>query len=151
MPQFSLENIECIVLFCFLWQQHHCVDCDTEINHLTSPSGKLPFECQKIAKNLTFFSKQIDRNCNFFHQNCQFSGGSVRCTSSESVTSDCGPNWGRLVPKWTIPRLFQGIFQYILSRRDIRKRPGFVPSGAILTQFGPQSDLIRMGCQTCLI
>ena len=35
------------------------------------PSGKLPFDFQKIAKNLTFFSKKIDKNCHFFQQNCQ--------------------------------------------------------------------------------
>ena len=29
------------------------------------PSGKLPFECQKITKNLTFL-KKVDKNCHFF-------------------------------------------------------------------------------------
>ena len=29
-------------------------------------SGKLPFDCQKIAKNLTFFQKKIAKNFHFF-------------------------------------------------------------------------------------
>ena len=29
-------------------------------------SGKLPFSCQKFAKNLTFKKKKIDKNCHFF-------------------------------------------------------------------------------------
>ena len=52
-----------------------------EVQARTWPSGKLPFECQKIAKNLTFFFnwqklsfffKKIDKNCHFFQQNCQW-------------------------------------------------------------------------------
>ena len=36
------------------------------------PSGKLPFECQKIAKTWYFF-KKIDKNCHFFSTNfCQY-------------------------------------------------------------------------------
>ena len=30
------------------------------------PSGKLPFDCQKIAKSLRFFSKKWTKNCHFF-------------------------------------------------------------------------------------
>ena len=37
----------------------------------TLPSGKLPIEWQKIAKNLTFFFL-IDKNCHFFQQNCHW-------------------------------------------------------------------------------
>jgi len=34
------------------------------------PSGK--FDCQKIAKNLTFFFNKIDKNCHYFQQNCHW-------------------------------------------------------------------------------
>ena len=30
------------------------------------PSGKLPFDCQKIDKNLTFFPKKMPKNVSFF-------------------------------------------------------------------------------------
>ena len=33
---------------------------------ITWPSGKLPFECQKIAKKLTFFSKKLPKIFIFF-------------------------------------------------------------------------------------
>ena len=40
------------------------------LNYMASvwswPSGKLPFECQKITKNLTFFFKKIAKNYLFF-------------------------------------------------------------------------------------
>ena len=32
------------------------------------PSGKLPFECQKIVKNLTSFFKKIVKNCHIFQK-----------------------------------------------------------------------------------
>ena len=32
------------------------------------PSGKLPFECQKMAKKLDIFFKKNDKNCHFFQQ-----------------------------------------------------------------------------------
>ena len=35
---------------------HHCV---TSVR--SWPTGKLPFDCQKIAKNLTFFSKTLPK------------------------------------------------------------------------------------------
>ena len=47
----------------------------------TKPSGKLPFDCQKIAKNLTFFSKKLTKivifsnkiaNGNFVEKNDNF-------------------------------------------------------------------------------
>ena len=34
----------------------------------TWPSGKLPFECQKIAKNLTFFFFKLPKNFIFFQK-----------------------------------------------------------------------------------
>ena len=40
------------------------------------PSRKLPFECQKIAKNLTFFEKKCQVFGNFLTFKWQFSGGS---------------------------------------------------------------------------
>ena len=35
------------------------------------PSGKLQFDCQKIAQNLTFFQKNWQK-LSFFHQNCHW-------------------------------------------------------------------------------
>ena len=45
----------------------------TQVNHLYTPDppDKLPFECQKIAKNLTFFSKKNCQKFSFFQKNCQ--------------------------------------------------------------------------------
>ena len=36
------------------------------------PSGKLPFDYQKIAQNLPFFSKKIAKNFHFFQKNCHW-------------------------------------------------------------------------------
>ena len=43
----------------------------------TWPCGKLPFECQKIAKNLTFFSKKLQKNVHFFQKNGNFPEGQL--------------------------------------------------------------------------
>ena len=40
-------------------------------NHQTWPSGKLPFECPKIVKNLIFFQK-IAKNCIFPNSQWQY-------------------------------------------------------------------------------
>ena len=37
-----------------------------------SPSGKMPFEYYKIAKNLTYFSKKLLKNFHFFQKNYQW-------------------------------------------------------------------------------
>ena len=55
------HTLTCFLLFCFI---HSSDDYLTLI-------GKLPFEYQKIAKNLTFFLK-IAKNFNFFEKNCHW-------------------------------------------------------------------------------
>ena len=78
----------------------------------TWPSGKLPFECQKIAKNLTFFSKKLTTKLplaillkkmtifvnfffkcqvfgNFLTVKWQFSGGSGRNRSIFTLNIMC--------------------------------------------------------------
>ena len=42
----------------------------SDTNLLNWPSGKWPFDCPKIAKNLTFFSKKLTKIF-IFQQNCQ--------------------------------------------------------------------------------
>ena len=64
------------------------------------PSGKLPFECQKITKNLTFFSKQFTKIVlffnkiaivNFFEKKCQVFGNFLTVKWQFSGGSDLDP------------------------------------------------------------
>jgi len=96
----------------------------------TWPSGKLPFDCQKIDKNLTFFSKKLLKIaifstklplaillkkmtsfCQFLTVKWQFSGGSGLYQSCDHI--DMMENWScvcagylpgiiQILPKWRL-------------------------------------------------
>ena len=68
------------------------------------PSGKLPIECQKIAKkNCQFFGKKCQVFGNFLTFNWQFSGG-----SAENLWSICQFDVTSLKDKWG-----RGKFYYV--------------------------------------
>ena len=54
-----------------LWWRHKS-SAELTISVLIWPSGKLPIECQTIAKNLTFFKKNIAKNFHFFKKKLPF-------------------------------------------------------------------------------
>ena len=145
--------------------------------HLTWPSGKLPFECQKIAKNLTFFSKKLTKIVIFFHKMssfCQFFDiqmaifRKVRCqsgsiwfkTEMETIRmclifrtgmSDVGHKWVRWTPKGKNPGIFFQ-FRHIdlkCTESSLEKFPDLSYKGANLTICVAKSDIPDVWWNVC--
>ena len=142
------DNLDLTIRKIFIWLSKNC--------------QKLDIFSKKIAKNFHFSSKNCQRLGNFLTFKWQFSGGSDRQPTSFEVRAaglvfqissalDMGQNWIRIGTKWDT---LSGIF-YRLTGQDILKSEvenlEYVALSAILTHFGPQSDLSDRDIRTQLL